>query len=173
MNMFIDTEFTCFPWEENTELISIGIVLEDSSEYYGCSAEFSLESTSEFVRLNVLRYLPEMQDRKSLVSISKEIQEFLSLKKITAVWAVQPSLAQLQKLYTGSKEIKDIHSEYSDWDFQLLQELLGCTHGLPEECNDLSSIIHKHHRSKLPKNTDKHDALSDARWNFEVWKEYA
>lgn len=173
MNMFIDTEFTCLPWEGSSELISIGVVLEDGSEYYGCSSEFDCEGTSEFVKNNVLKHLPENQSRKSLQSIGKDIDEFIGHKEIGSVWAVFPTFQQIENLCRGSKPASDIHREFADWDFQLLQRLSVASEKMPSFCNDLSLIIGKHESSVLPTNKNAHNALEDARWNFEVWKNFA
>ncbi|MGF6725857.1 hypothetical protein P3T43_005242 [Paraburkholderia sp. GAS41] len=54
MRVFLDTEFTNL---QDRELISLGLVAENGSEFYGESSGFDLSRCSEFVRETVLPQL--------------------------------------------------------------------------------------------------------------------
>lgn len=173
MNLFLDTEFTRLPWLDGSELISIGIVLENGEEYYGCSSESNLDNSSEFVRNHVLEGLPSMANRETLVEIGCGIDDLITGKDITSVWAVFPTLEQLSCLYTGAQSVEVIHTQYADWDFQLFKNLASQSAQMPIFCNDLSEIVRQLDQSVLPINSHAHNALEDARWNHEVWKAWS
>ncbi|MFM0059672.1 3'-5' exoribonuclease [Paraburkholderia phytofirmans] len=54
MRIFLDTEFTNL---QDRELVSLGLVAENGSEFYGESTDFDLSRCSEFVRETVLPQL--------------------------------------------------------------------------------------------------------------------
>jgi len=171
MNLFIDTEFTCLPWCERSQLISIGVYFEDGVEYYACSSEFDLSSVSEFVLNCVVPLLPEKEHRKTEAAIGAELEEVISTKSITNVWAVFPTLDQLKTMYRGTLSMQELHSKYADWDFQLMNRLMhSLPANYPQNCNDLSPLIQALGKSRLPENKLAHNALEDAKWNYKVWQ---
>ncbi len=56
MRFFYDTEF--IEDGRTIELVSIGVVAEDGSEYYAVSTEFDPDRAGDWVRANVLPHLP-------------------------------------------------------------------------------------------------------------------
>ena len=173
MNVFIDTEFTCLPWNIGSQLISIGVYFEDGEEYYACSAEFDLSSASEFVLNNVVPQLPEINQRKTEATIGTELKEAISARNIANVWAVFPTIEQLKNMYVGTLSIRELHSKYADWDFKLMNSLIhSLPANYPKKCNDLSPLIQELGKSTLPKNNSAHNALEDAKWNYKVWQKW-
>ena len=172
MNLFIDTEFSNFPWLEDCEFISIGLYFENGIEYYSCSSQFNESNVSEFVSNNVVANLPENHLRKSNFQIGKDISSLLIKNPVSAVWAIFPTLDQLSKFYNGNELLALIFKRYADFDFQLLLNLLDQSTRvlLPKSCNDLSPIAQNLKKNKIPKNKCAHNALEDAKWNYRVWQ---
>ena len=77
MRYFYDTEFI----EDGStiELVSIGIVGEDGSEYYAVSTDFDPSKANAWVRENVLDKLPSPGNAvwKSRATIREELLEFM------------------------------------------------------------------------------------------------
>jgi len=108
--------------------------------------------------------MPENHLRKTEANIGIELEEILSKKGITNVWAVFPTIEQLRSLYVGVLDAQELHSKYADWDFKLMNNLL-CSPpaNYPQHCNDLSPLIQEIGKSKLPENKLAHNALEDAK----------
>ena len=78
MRYFYDTEF--IEDGKTIELVSIGIVGENGSEYYAVSTDFDPSKANSWVKENVLAKLPSPQDSawKPASTIRTEILEFLT-----------------------------------------------------------------------------------------------
>ncbi|MFS0470163.1 polyadenylate-specific 3'-exoribonuclease AS, partial [Corynebacterium striatum] len=78
MRYFYDTEF--IEDGETIELVSIGIVGEDGSEYYAVSTDFNPAHANAWVRENVLDKLPSPSNPvwKSCERIREELLEFFA-----------------------------------------------------------------------------------------------
>ena len=75
---FYDTEF--IEDGQTIELVSIGIVGENGSEYYAVSTDFDPSKANSWVKDNVLAKLPSPRDSvwKPLETIRTEVFEFLT-----------------------------------------------------------------------------------------------
>lgn len=170
MNIFLDTEFSKFPWEKGSHLLSLGLYYENRQSYYACLDDIQIEHVSDFVKKNVLKYLDPPATRKSRDKISKEIDNLLRDHDQLEFWSVFPTTQLLEKLVPPDMNTNDILVEYGDWDFQLFKELWK---ELPAKfntkCNNLTPIIKQLPQDILPNNTDVHSAISDAKWNYEIW----
>lgn len=78
MRYFYDTEF--IEDGQTIELVSIGIVGENGSEYYAVSTDFDPSKANSWVKDNVLAKLPSPRDPvwKPLETIRAEVFEFLT-----------------------------------------------------------------------------------------------
>ena len=171
MNVFIDTEFTCLPWEFTSQAVSIGIFCENGDEYYGCISDFDVTNLSQFVKDKVIPLLPAVSQRKPKEIISSEIGQFFQAKNVSRVWAVFPTLQQIQNMYDGNGDLHTIYAKYADWDFQLLKGFLSpLPNDFPTFCSDLSPYIDKLDPDRLPMNNSEHHALEDAKWNYKIWQ---
>ena len=175
MNYFIDTEFTCLPWDNDPELISIAVVDENDREYFACLNDFSAESVSPFVKENVLSYLPDVSERKKREVVSNEIHRFLSYNHPTRIWCLFPTASELIEWGFKASEIDSVMERYGDIDLRFLKELLGFRYSTewPERGSDLVPLVdYLKEKGDLPDNEEIHNALADARWNKKVWERH-
>lgn len=178
-NYFIDTEFMELGPTQPIQLISIGIVCDDGREYYGEVDEFRHSDATPWLAENVVPFLhqpkkgcywhsptPEQIQqtiaekcscwenpgpRKSRYQLAQDIVEFMSPDSHPKVWA-----------YFGS------------YDWVVFAQIWGIMKNLPKGypyyCRDLKQWMDELHVKKedLPSQVNKHNALSDARWNAQV-----
>ena len=71
----VDTEF--IEIGNTIELISIDVVGIDGSEYYAVCDEYNENNASDWVRQNVLSYLPKNIEKKSMSTIRCDLEKFL------------------------------------------------------------------------------------------------
>lgn len=152
MKYFFDTEFS----EDGTtiELISIGIVSADGREYYAVSNEFNADKCNDWVKANVLPFLPPKALWKSRDTIREEIKAFCSAR--------------------GQRP--EFWSYCSAYDWVVLCWLFGAMVKLPEGwpyyCNDIRQLQADLGDPPLPLHTGtEHDALCDAVWHKQAYKE--
>lgn len=149
---YYDCEFIERP--STIDLISIGMVGEDGSEYYGVSNEFDESAANLWVRENVLTLLPPVEERVSRARIRADLLGFL-----------RPSKADKVELW----------GYYSAYDHVALCWLFGpmvdLPPGMPKYTRDLKQWADALGNPKLPKDPeDEHHALADARWVREAWR---
>lgn len=153
MRYFYDTEFI----EDGTtiELVSIGIVGEDGSEYYAVSTEFDSSLANQWVRDNVLAKLPNPQSPvwKSRDTIRDEVHAFVTRKVARPeLWA-----------WVGAYD----HIVFA----QLWGDMAAMPKNLPRFTHELKQYWEMAGRPRLPESPDaNHDALVDARHNLEKFK---
>lgn len=146
---FLDTEFNEKPG--SLDLISIGIVHQNGSEYYAISSEFNENDCNDWVKENVLPHLIG-QERKSKSQIKNEIIQFIGYSE------------------------PEFWGYYSDYDWVLFCWLFGAMIDLPENfpmfCLDLKQVIYINNidKNNLPKQLkNEHHALADAKWNKDLY----
>jgi hypothetical protein len=145
MKYFIDTEFNEKPGL--LELISIGVVSEDSREYYAVSSEWKRQNCNEWVKDNVLpfiRYSPNQW--KSNRDIAHDIASLVN--------------DDPNPIFVGY---------YCDYDWVLFCWLFGTMMDLPRNfpmyCIDLKQELDilQVEKPELP-SIGNHNALVDAIW---------
>lgn len=153
MKYFIDTEF--IEDGQTIDLISIAIVAEDGQWYYGISNECDHDKASDWVKANVLIHLgspdgdgPAWKDRRT---IRDEILAFVGPEK------------------------PEFWGYYADYDWVVFCWLFGTMMDLPRHfpmyCRDLKQTLDERGNPCVPFNLDNgHNALSDARWNRQVYQ---
>lgn len=149
---YYDCEFIERP--STIDLISIGMVGEDGSEYYAVSSEFDESAASLWVRENVLTLLPPEEERVSRARIRADLLGFLVPSKSDKV---------------------ELWGYYSAYDHVALCWLFGpmvdLPPGMPKYTRDLKQWADTLGNPKLPKDpADEHHALADARWVREAWQ---
>jgi hypothetical protein len=149
MKWFLDTEFH----EDGRviDLISIALVCEDGREYYAVSSDFNPDDCSDWVKSNVLPYLPPRATWKTRAEIASEIEALvLSDEFRPEFWAY-----------------------FADYDWVALCQLYGrmidLPKGFPFYCNDLKQEMARLQFPKPPGPANEHDALVDARWNRNLY----
>lgn len=149
MRYFYDTEFI----EDGStiELVSIGIVGEDGSEYYAVSTDFDPAKANAWVRENVLDKLPSPADPvwKSRETIREDLLKFLGRHSTPIeLWA-----------WVGAYD----HVVVA----QLWGDMASLPKGLPRYTRELKQYWEFAGRPKLPPVPNgNHDALVDARHNL-------
>lgn len=145
MRFFLDTEF--IEDGKTIDLISIAIAAEDGREYYAESSECDLSKANQWVKENVVPYLTVV-GQLSRLAIAYEIKKFVGEKP-------------------------EFWGYYADYDWVVLCQLYGrmidLPSGWPMYCRDLKQVLDDQGNPKMPKPTQEHNALSDARWNKWVW----
>lgn len=146
MRYFFDTEF--IEDGKTIDLISIGIVSEDGREYYAESSECDMSKAGAWVKENVLVHL--IGETKERLQIAADILEFCGSSK-PEFWAY-----------------------YADYDWVALCQLYGTMMQLPKGwpmwCRDIKQLAEFRGNPKLPTVDKEHNALHDARWNYDMWK---
>ncbi len=193
MKYFFDTEFMegfkkpLFGKEYHTiELISIGIVCEDGRSLYRISNEFNPKFANQWVKDNVINKLhPHYMNHKSNKDIIRDIKEFMGYEPEFTDYGSDE--------VTNDKDIQ-IYAYYADYDWVVFCSLFGTMmnlpNGMPMYCRDLKQTVDEKirewapqadfskeeiynvfkHRDGYPKQENEHNALDDAKWNFELYK---
>ena len=148
---FFDTEF--IENGKTIDLLSIGIVGQDGSEFYAVNVEADLSKASPWVQENVIPYLdPEGTAKHSTrQELAMDIFYWVSAKP--QFWAY-----------------------FSDYDWVVLCQLYGTMMQLPplwpRFCMDLKQWHYQLGSPTLPAQDPalEHNALEDARWNKKAWE---
>lgn len=147
MKVFLDTEF--IEDGKTIDLISIGMVKEDGSEYYAVSRDYDPEKANDWVKENVLTKLDDKGGTllRSRDQIMFEVLDFVGPDP--EFWAY-----------------------YADYDWVVLCQLFGTMMDLPKGwpmyCRDLQQKIDEGW-IKPPEPVNCHNALDDAKWNKLVY----
>lgn len=161
MRYFYDTEF--IEDGKTIDLISIGIVAEDGREYYAISKEFKPRKASQWVKDNVLKFLPPR--RPSFYDSPR-------IKGESLAWKKREQIAQDIIEFVGEDE-PEFWAYYADYDHVALCQLFGTMMDLPKGwpmyTRDLKQLLDDHGNPKMTKPKDEHHALADARWVKEVY----
>jgi hypothetical protein len=148
---FLDTEFIENGPQFPLILLSVGIVAEDGRELYLSNADAPLELANDWVKANVIPHLGGPHHRVPITRIGPDI--------LTWVGDDKP----------------EFWGYYADYDWVVFCQLFGTMMDLPKGwpmyCRDLKQWCDMLGNPKLPKQTSiEHNALADARWNFDTWK---
>ncbi|MBE7160064.1 MAG: polyadenylate-specific 3'-exoribonuclease AS [Williamsia herbipolensis] len=153
MRFFYDTEF--IEDGQTIELVSIGVVAEDGSEYYAVSTEFDPDRAGDWVRANVLPHLPPPSSR---------------------TWAGRQRIRdELLNFLTSFDGDIELWAWIGAYDHVALCQLWGSMPQLPRPIprytRELKQLWESLGRPALPPSpADAHDALVDARHNLRKWE---
>lgn len=154
------------------DLISIGIVCEDGREYYAVNSECNTKYANHWVKETILSKIPEYN--KSYDDLkgqdgrySKTIQE------------IRDEIL----FFTGQKDVvpqKPIfYAHNASYQWVAFRWIFGMTRNQPLNypmyCRDLKQTLDElggglQNNKNYPKRTNEHNALDDAKWNFELFK---
>ena len=181
------------------DLISIGIVCEDGRHFYALNKECDLKEIwkDEWLQENVL--LPFYKDyvhgdmRNHFpfsYSVIKGIFKRFGKTKIE----LTNEISQFVNNYNCSTKNIEFYGYYSDYDWvvfcQLFGRMLDLPKGFPMYCKDLKQTYDEindkmfpigklefsegkmsiKQLSNYPKQDNEHNALDDAKWNYELYK---
>lgn len=149
MRFWFDTEF--YENGRTIDLISIGVVCEDGSEFYAEVEGFDFDNTDQWLVENVKPYLTG-------ATIPKE--------KIAG---------NLYKFITARTTTPQFWAYYADYDWvvfcQLFGRMIDLPDGFPMYCNDVKQEMERLGLSSSHFNVVnemEHNALADARWTRDV-----
>ena len=188
MRYFLDTEFIDTGY--SVDLISLALVAEDGREFYALNLTCNWEQASPWLWENVLIYLPPKpmeyeygpwhRDQGWLHHREIAGRVFTFLGGEVAI-RQPPPLNDVEPNFQGEKRLKpgtpkpEFWGYYSAYDWvafcQLYGRMIDLPNDLPRHCNDLKQWCHQLGNPRLPeKPNTRHYALSDARWNQQVWE---
>jgi hypothetical protein len=171
MKFFLDTEFIEYPG--HIELISIGIVGENKTEYYGVNQDADLSKASEWVRKNVLEKMPEYnKETNTLTNHTANCKPIHLIKDEILGYTYQK----------GKKINKcEFYGYYSDYDWVVFCWIFGTMMDLPKGypmfCLDLKQTMYEKGLTPEWKNKycpdpdNQHNALADAKWNKKLYEQ--
>ena len=169
------------------QLISIGIICEDGREYYAISNEYNYHDASEWVKSNVIAPIYRNQ-------ISAFKQQFMDISTFHRYIPSSKSNSQIANdaiLFCGGyvgevnstfRALPEFYAYFADYDWVVFCSLFGTMMDLPKwfpmYCRDLKQMLDdtqeevdfqlKEHPN-YPKNSNEHNAIDDARWNFKLY----
>lgn len=182
------------------DLISIGIYREDGKKYYALSNEYNYKDANDWVKENVILPIykqgvhGDARNRwsantfhkyygKSNESIKLEILEFFGCWRDQHFWRAPEGI--------------EVYGYFSDYDWVLFCSLFGrmidLPKGFPMYCIDLKQTLDEKaaslvteapsstdnlegalaaikRKSTYPKNDQEHNAVADAKWNYDLYK---
>jgi len=154
MKYFFDTEF--YEDGERIHPISLGMVREDRKELY-FEYQFDESIVSDWVRDHVVCHL-----------------EWKPEHRIT-----RPDACEMLLDFVGDDPKPEFWAYFADYDWILLCQTFGTMMDLPEHfpkfCMDIQQYwytLGKPHKSRVrpAKPANAHNALADARWNLDYYK---
>lgn len=149
-----DTEFI----EDGStiDLVSIGMVDDAGREFYAISTEFDESKASDWVRENVLTKLPPRND-PAWVSRATIRNEMLAYLSPTDDW----------------RDL-ELWAYYGAYDHVALAQLWGrmidLPRGVPMFTHELMQLWERSGRPERPTQSDKHNALDDAKYGMALWR---
>lgn len=151
MKYFLDTEFIENGPRFPLHLLSLGVVCEDGREFYVVNDDAPFVMANAWVRDNVLPHLGG--PRVHFKEIAPALLTFIE----------------------GGSSRPEFWGYYADYDWVVFCQLFGTMMDLPKGwpmyCRDLKQWCDALGNPELPKQAStEHNALNDARWNFETWK---
>lgn len=183
------------------DLISIGIVCEDGREYYAISKEFNYKDADEWVKKNVIlpilkesiskynekakRLRMGLRDKPRHLDVSAitVVQKFEGKTNTQIANEIRNFIFPTENDVEFIKENGDIEiwGYFADYDWVLFCSLFGrmidLPKGFPMYCLDLKQLMQtsgigtEWKRSHCPDPEGEHNALVDAKWNYNLYKE--
>ena len=163
MKYFYDTEF--IEDGKTIDLISIGIVSETGKEYYAISNEFKGKKASQWVKDNVLKYLPPQRPNPQFES-PRLVEE-------SRAWKSREEIKKDIIAFIGEDK-PEFWAYYADYDHVALCQLFGTMMELPKDwpmyTRDIKQLCDRLGDPSLPiQGEGEHHALADARWNKQAF----
>jgi 3' exoribonuclease, RNase T-like len=159
MRYWFDTEF--IEDGKTIDLISIGIVAEDSRELYFQNYECDFDRASDWVKENVFPCL----------------EGDINTKTGSDRWKTRKAIAGsiIHFVEWGPDAKPEFWGYYADYDWvvfcQLFGTMMDLPKGFPMYCRDIKQLCDDLGAPALPpQDENEHHALADARWNKQTWE---
>lgn len=164
MKYFYDTEF--IEDGKTIDLISIGIVAEDGRTYYAISKEFREKRASQWVKDNVLKYLPPRK--------VNPMYESPRIVEESRAWKSREQIKNDILVFIG-EDTPEFWAYYADYDHVALCQLFGTMMDLPKGwpmyTRDIKQLCDSVGNPRLPEQLEsEHHALLDARWTKKAYE---
>lgn len=170
MKYFIDTEFIEYPC--TIDLISIAIVVEDGRELYIEISDFDESKASDWVKENVIKKLWSRQKNKS------EFNAWSQNGGAGGLMTKSEAASEIRR-FIGD-DVPEFWGYFADYDWVVFCWLQGTMMDLPKNwpmfCMDIKQWINQggfNMEYLKPKQYDLHNALDDARWTRDYYKNIA
>lgn len=181
MKYFIDTEFIegfhkhKGRQRHHVDPISIGVFCEDGRELHLISKEYNPDEANDWVKENVLIPLYTQTvhgDRRNHLT-AFNFHTSVGLNH----YDIRNKLAEFFNV--GQPCSIEFYGYYSDYDWVAFCQFWGNMMGLPKTfpmyCIDLKQTldekgVHLKEHPDYPKQTNEHNALDDAKWNYKLFK---
>jgi 3' exoribonuclease, RNase T-like len=177
VRIFYDTEFI----EDGStiDLISIGLVAEDGSEYYAVSNEFSLKklAANDWLMANVWPSLPQVRGDERMMVLSGMREGASTYQQVRRLFdpyhaVVLPRAQIARDVWDFIRGVNDpqLWAWYGSYDHvayaQLFGRMIDLPAGLPMFTCDLKQEAQRLGNPRVPEQAaGQHNALADARHN--------
>ncbi len=172
MKYFYDCEF--IEDGHTIDLISIGIVAEDSREFYGQSVEWDANKASDWVMHNVFPFLLLCPNGGKMHHAAYQLH---CVGHESCPWYSRTQLARQIRQFCdpeqyGEPELWGYYSAYDHVAFcQLFGTMMDLPKGYPMYTRDIKQWCDSLGNPRLPEQgKGEHNALADARWNKVAWE---
>jgi hypothetical protein len=180
VRIFHDTEFV--EDGRTIDLISIGLVAEDGSEYYAVSSEFDLKklAASDWLMANVWPSLPQIRGDARMMAISGMREGASTYRQVRRLFdpyhpCVLPRAQIARDVEAFIRGVNDpqLWAWYGAYDHvayaQLFGRMIDLPDGLPMWTNDLKQECVRLGNPRVPEQeAGQHNALADARHNLAI-----
>lgn len=191
-NIFYDTEF--LEDGETIDLISIGMVCDDRSEYYAVNADcdFYKIRNHDWLWENVVPSLPTVVAERSPMAPNFDFVTSIlggyswdrqnteldrGSRLVKPKWVIANEVREFITHHYEFGDTPRLWANYAAYDHVALAQLYGpmseLPKGIPMFTNDIQQLLARLPGDKwLPEQKGtEHDALEDARYNQELWDE--
>lgn len=185
INFFFDTEFIEAGYTKPLVLLSIGMIGENSLEYYAQVLNASWDDASDWVKENVITkfttctFADVYEDRYAhVVSFISEYKNghYWSCPTPGCPWRTRDQIRLDLLDFCPPSQSPTFWAYFADYDWVLFCQLFGIMiempRGYPHLCMDLKQYQRHLDVKYLPpqRGGGEHNALEDAKWNLEVWR---
>lgn len=167
MKYFYDCEF--IEDGKTIDLISIGIVAADGREFYAISTEFKAKKAGDWVKENVLTYLPPRSPNP--------VYESPRIVEESRAWKPRAQIMKEVWRFCQAETPVEFWGYYSSYDHVALCQLFGTMMDLPKgwpmytrDLRQWADSLGITELDQIIPVENEHHALADARWNRKAWE---
>jgi hypothetical protein len=182
-----DTEF--LEDGRTVELISIGIVCDDGREYYAVNADMDEDriKNDRWMLNNVWIHLPLKGFKRKPATVSGKIEQIIDSpgwldtkdSRVKPKWVIANEVRDFLLYHTiiddnGITDAPELWAYFAAYDHVVLAQLwgkmIGLPKGIPMYTHDIKQEMDRLGvpSDAVPKPSNQHDALADARWNVDM-----
>jgi len=162
----IDMEFVGLPWDEDPDLLWVGLADEQGRSFSAVNADITVDQLTDWSRHNVWPRISDDEPRLMRPELAERVREWVG-EHVDGWWAWMPTREQVAALGApGSAD--EWWRRTADWDLQLLRRLVDpWPVGWASRCQDIQALARGSEIS-VPANPAAHHPAADARWGLAV-----